>query len=128
ISIIAVLATSGYFFVMPLVLRFWGLNPPEIETTETVTNFLQKNGAQYDVLAVPRDMKDFKMLNNNMGVPGVICFNKQMQPIKSSHGEGCPTTARKFAGNLDATNYPVDSTNLSNTNLSDFINAVNIID
>lgn len=118
-----------YAYRMPILFKLGGLEQPRVETIGSVKDFLADNSARYDVLAVAKDSTMYQVLTENIGIPGVIFFNKNRQPIKSSSGTGCPVVARRFAAKLhNATVFNIDTTNLAISRLSNVLDACNILD
>lgn len=89
---------------------------------------MQTSQAKYQLLAISNSEESFFFLNENVGNPGVVFFNKTLQPILSSHEVGCPKVARSFVADLDKNKtYPEDAKSLSFHSLDSLISKIKII-
>lgn len=115
-------------FWKPLLLKIGGFKTPEVETVASIASYGKEHNLKYDLLAVPKDSMAFKTLNKNFGIPGVIFYNKDLLPVKSSQGTGCPKTAHAFISDINNdTEHTVDSTGLTLTKLYAILNELNIV-
>lgn len=132
IVISAVIIFTGiivYAYRMPILFKIGGLEQPRVETTGSIKDFLAGNSARYHVLAVAKDSVSFRMLSKNIGIPGVIFFNKNRQPIKCSEGIGCPKVARRFASELNSNAiFNIDTSGLTVSQLSEVLDACNVLE
>lgn len=96
-----------FFFGKSILLSFSGIKNPVIESVETIksTDVIQ---AKYDWLAGSISKSGFNKLQEQLGVPGIIVFDKNGHALLSNRGEGCQITARSKLKELGL-NTKIDS-------------------
>lgn len=111
-----------------LLLSLGGYETPQLETPATLSAFANGHGGANHFIAIASGKKEHSYLQKNFHVPGIIIFNKQLQPINSSASTGCPSTARMFLDSLDASSaYAVNRKNLQLRDMKDVLHRISFI-
>lgn len=88
-----------------LLLNMAGFQHPKIENTQTVKSWSGLK-TQHDLLLVASTKVNFNYLQENIGVPGIMVFDKNGVLIISNRGEGCQITARNKLKDLGTIEFP----------------------
>jgi hypothetical protein len=111
-----------------LILELGGYETPQLETAASFSLFAESNGGTAHFMAVAADKMDYKYLQKGFGVPGLVVFNKQGQPVNSSASTGCPTTARHFLDTINAFDtYEVNRKNLRLQDVGDVLQRISFV-
>jgi hypothetical protein len=117
----------GIFYWKNIALYIFGFRTPKVESKESILKYSNEK-ENVDYVAIASSIEDFNFLHNDFQVPGVIIFNKDMLPIKSSVGTQCPDIARDFIKGLRSdSNYKSDRTNLSLQTFPELISKLSFI-
>jgi|GEM_PF-6557793 len=103
---ILVLFVIGYLVInwKSMLLGLAGFNNPKIENAQTVKSWNGLN-TEHALLVVASTKINFSYLQENIGVPGIIVFDKEGVPIISSRGDGCQITARNKLKDLGSKEF-----------------------
>ncbi|PKL80971.1 MAG: hypothetical protein CVV25_01965 [Ignavibacteriae bacterium HGW-Ignavibacteriae-4] len=110
-----------------LLLNMAGFQQPKIENTETIKSWDGLKTKQ-DMLLVASTKANFNYLQENIGVPGIMVFNKEGYLIISNRGEGCQITARDKLKDLGKKEFSKsNSKDIGFSNINDFLDRVSNI-